>query len=89
MVVLMPTVAWLTLGQANVFVQLALRKRPRARDLFVTGTKVIPALIAFTLANAAAQIGLLLLFVGSIAVNDDGFIYAADVGNGWIQKFAP
>ena len=28
-------------------------------------------------------------FVGSIAVNDDGFIYVADVGNGWIQKFAP
>lgn len=26
---------------------------------------------------------------GSIAVNDDGFIYVADVGNGRIQKFAP
>ena len=28
-------------------------------------------------------------FVGSIAVDDDGFIYVADVGNGRIQKFAP
>ena len=26
---------------------------------------------------------------GSIAVDDDGFIYVADVGNGRIQKFAP
>ena len=28
-------------------------------------------------------------FVGSIAVDDDGFIYVADVGNGRIQRFAP
>jgi DNA-binding beta-propeller fold protein YncE len=28
-------------------------------------------------------------FVGSIAVDDDGFIYVADVGNRRIQKFAP
>ncbi len=28
-------------------------------------------------------------FAGSIAVDDDGFIYVADVGNGRIQKFAP
>ena len=26
---------------------------------------------------------------GSIAVDDDGFIYVADVGNRRIQKFAP
>lgn len=28
-------------------------------------------------------------FVGSIAIDDEGFIYVADVGNGQIQKFAP
>jgi DNA-binding beta-propeller fold protein YncE len=28
-------------------------------------------------------------FSGSIAVDDDGFIYVADVGNRRIQKFAP
>ena len=28
-------------------------------------------------------------FAGSIAVDNDGFIYVADVGNGRIQKFAP
>lgn len=28
-------------------------------------------------------------FVGSVAVDDEGFIYVADVGNGRIQKFAP
>jgi hypothetical protein len=28
-------------------------------------------------------------FAGSIAVDDDGFIYVADVGNRRIQKFAP
>ena len=28
-------------------------------------------------------------FSGSIAVDDDGFIYVADVGNRWIQNFAP
>jgi DNA-binding beta-propeller fold protein YncE len=27
--------------------------------------------------------------VGSIAVDDEGFVYVADVGNGRIQKFAP
>ena len=25
----------------------------------------------------------------SVAVDDEGFIYVADVGNQWIQKFAP
>ena len=28
-------------------------------------------------------------FAGSIAVDDDGFIYVADVGNRRIQKLAP
>ena len=28
-------------------------------------------------------------FAGSIAVNREGFIYVADVGNRRIQKFAP
>jgi len=28
-------------------------------------------------------------FIGSVAVDDEGFIYVADVGNGRIQKFAP
>jgi len=28
-------------------------------------------------------------FQGSIAVDDDGYIYVADVGNRRIQKFAP
>jgi hypothetical protein len=28
-------------------------------------------------------------FAGSVAVDDEGFIYVADVGNGRIQKFAP
>ena len=28
-------------------------------------------------------------FSGSIAVEDDGFIYVADVGNRRTQKFAP
>ena len=28
-------------------------------------------------------------FAGSVAVDDEGFIYVADVGNQRIQKFAP
>ena len=39
--------------------------------------------------SAAAGVGSMWAGVTSIAVDDDGFICVADVGNNRIQKFAP